>query len=516
MTGEFTLPSYGSVNPSQSYAPDFAPMPRRLPVAPKINALLAEAQARRDNQLKAFDQTDAMPAIESAIKAASERSEAARVALTNAQQRLASPVPEVPEQVEFNAGDTLAIGLSGLFGGMQGAMRASSPVAKLAAERQARVYQNHLARWQQQQGLAEREYGRSVDDIRAERQLLSSIEGEGRQYRRDRAGQRLQIGLAGDAQIADLEKVGLGHEYDLETLGRNQAFAREQTATDQSNRVALAELQVELSKKVATWESGLRDGQLNSAARRERLDKIKSTLAVADDPALVDALAAEMARDYKTPLPSDVVEGYRAAAAARKRQSEAVAGAQIYRAQVAGAPKPKFDDFGGVQGGLGGALPPAGDGTGIMPIAVPPPPTRFERPEQVWDTLDPKARERYAPMIGQLRGLSDQKDAILRTKPPTGEVEYDRKIREGKSREVLAGIDKEIRTTRGKLEASLSPEFKSARFEVASKFMGAIKELSKKAKGRSPAEANQFLEAQRTIRNSFRNSFGIDINRVIQ
>jgi len=520
VNGDFTLPEYGSVMPSPSYGPTYSPVPRKLPVAPMINALIAEARARRDNALSAFDQSDAMPAIEAAIKAASDRSEAARVSLAKAQERLSSPVPAMPEQVEFNTGDTLAIGLSGLFGGMQGAMKASSPVAKLAAERQARVYQNNLARWQQQQGLAEREYGRSAEDIRAEKQLLATIEGEGRQYGRDRAYQRLQLGLAGDAQIMDLEKIGLGHKYDLENLGRTQDFAREQTATDQSNRVALANLQVELNKKVATWESGLRDGQLNSAAKRERFDKIKATLAVADDPAIVDALAAEVASDYKTPLPADVVEGYRTAAAARKRQAELVTGASVYRASMAGAPKPKFDDFGAPRGGLGGALPPAGggafDGTNIVPMSVPSPPIRFERPEQVWDSLDPASRDKYAPLIGSLRGLSGQKEAILRAEAPKGEKDLDKKERMSKTRSAIAAIDKEIRTTREKLEASLSPEFKSARREVATKFLDAIKELSKKTKGRSQSDAAQYLEAQRTIRDSFRNSFGVDIDRVIQ
>jgi hypothetical protein len=494
-------------------------MPRKLPVAPKINALIAEARARRDNALSAFDQSDAMPAIEAAIKAASDRSEAARVSLTRAQERLSSPIPSMPEQVEFNAGDTLAVGLGALFGGANGAMRIASPVAKLAADRQARVYQNNLARWQQKQGLAERDYGRSVDDIRAERQLLASIEGEGRQYRRDRAGQRMQIGLNADGQIADLEKLGVAREFQVEDTLNSQAFATKQAETDQANRIALANLNANLGEKLAKLETALRDGSANSEARRQRLDTIKKTFAVADDPAIVDALVSELKTDWKMSLPPEMVAAYRAAADTRKRQAEMVTGANVYRAAMAGAPKPKFDDFGAPRGGLGGALPPAGGGalggTDIVPLQVPAP-NRFDRPEQVWDSLDPASREKYAPLIGSLRGLSAQKEALRQSEGPKGEKDLDKKERMNKTRAAIGAIDKEIRTTREKLEASLSPEFKSARHEVATKFLAAIKELSKKAKGRSQSEAAQYLEAQRTIRDSFRNSFGVDIDRVIQ
>jgi hypothetical protein len=240
-------------------------------------------------------------------------------------------------------------------------------------------------------------------------------------------------------------------------------------------------------------------------------------------------MVSELKKNWKETLPPDMVEAYRAAAIARKNNTDLITGASVNRTLMAGAPKPKYNDFGapqgGIGGGLGGALPPAGGagfggadfgGTEVAPLAAPPPPARFERPEQVWDTLDPAARGKYAPLVGQLRGLSEQKEAMLQAKPPAGEGSYDKKIRESKVRESLSAIDKEIRTTREKLEASLSPEFKSARFEVAKNFMVAIKELSKKAKGRTPEEAKRYLDAQRTIRNSFRGSFGIDINRVIE
>jgi hypothetical protein len=495
-------------------------MSRKVPVGPKINALIARARALKDNTLAAFDQSDAMPAIEAAIKAASDRSEAARVSLARAQERLSSPVPAMPEQVEFNTGDTLAIGLSGLFGGMQGAMKASSPVAKLAAERQARVYQNNLARWQQQQGLAEREYGRSVEDIRAERQLLATIEGEGRQYGRDRASQRLQLGLAGDAQIMDLEKIGLGHEYDKETLGLTQAFSREQMATGNANQIALANLNFNLESRLAKLRTALQDGSDNSRARRERLDTIQKTLAVADHPSIVDAMVSELKKNWKETLPPDMVEAYRAAAIARKNNTDLITGASVLRAGMPGF-KQKTDDFGmprGVPGGLPGVLMPGSaesfSGAEITPMPVTPP--AFERPEQVWNSLDPESRKQYAGLVGTLRGLSEQKAAMLAAGDPKDETTYDRNIRRAKARESMTALDKEIRTTRGKLEASLSREFKDRRGAVAQHLFSAIKELSKKAKGRAPADVAQYIQAQKDLRKSFRDSFGTDIDQVLQ
>jgi hypothetical protein len=490
-----------------------------------INTMLIEAKAQKTALLASYDQTNTMPAIEASIKASTERSEAARVALANAQQRLSSPVPEMPEQVEFNAGDTLAIGLSGLFGGMRGAMKSSSAVAKLAAERQARVYQNNLARWQQQQGLSEREYGRSLDDIRAERQLLSSIEGEGRQYARDRANQRLNLELGANAQIADIERFGAAREFQTDDIKRNEDFTLQRDRNARADSEFMAKLNFDLESKLAARKAALEDGSDNSRARRERLDMIKKSFMVAEDPSVVDALVRELKTDYKMTLDPEMAAAYRTAAENRKRQSDLATEAAAWKIGMSGLGKPKTDDFGmprgvpgGFPGGLPGVLMPGSaesfSGAELTPMPVTPP--AFERPEQVWDSLDPESRKQYAGLVGTLRGLSEQKAAMLAAGDPKDETVYDRNIRKAKAKESMTALDKEIRTTRGKLEASLSPELKARREAVAQHLFSAIKELSKKAKGRAPADAAQYIQAQKDLRKSFRDSFGTDIDQVLK